>query len=502
MADELGKKPKTIGTPAPNVAKPKAEPASAPQQKMAPKQNASSFKGAKPQPGSPLKSESVPVGVQQTKFESPKHVNKRVDKMFKDTNQPTLGVWNKNNTNPMAKPDSVKFNPNLKYNPSKEQLEAANRKRIMQAGFGPTKGPDYYANSPKGYGDTSKKLSDWGNQRGIYVDEKSTKNYYDEEPDFWNVSGKKGGLYVFPNENGHYSVRSDVINQIADLENEDELFKYLEDWDKPEPEDENTKIFDDEKIYSGLTNQEADRIMKQDAAEEAQNSAPAPKPNSNPFKGKNNIPGFEGMDELWDNMMDSGQKVIDNNKQSKVDESEQRSKASELFGTDLNKSQGRDYDRLSQELDKGDFVNLDAGLLPYEHGFETSGHEDLAVDARKNPETGKYEVHMYPETEDGPVSGYEPGQNEPTYEFDTFDDLKAFMENGYKQPEVPQWNKDNNPGSVVVTKELQDWVRDYLTKQVGKDYADTVANNLANDNKVADFYKGLMKADWDKKHGK
>ena len=241
---------------------------------------------------------------------------------------------------------------------------------------------------------------------------------------------------------------------------------------------------------------------KQDAAEEAQNSAPAPKPNSNPFKGKNNIPGFEGMDELWDNMMDSGQKVIDNNKQSKVDESEQRSKASELFGTDLNKSQGHDYDRLSQELDKGDFVNLDAGLLPYEHGFETSGHEDLAVDARKNPETGKYEVHMYPETEDGPVSGYEPGQNEPTYEFDTFDDLKAFMENGYKKQEVPQWNKDNNPGSVVVTKELQDWVRDYLTKQVGKDYADTVANNLANDNKVADFYKGLMKADWDKKHGK
>ena len=119
----------------------------------------------------------------------------------------------------------------------------------------------------------------------------------------------------------------------------------------------------------------------------------------------------------------------------KMKDAYEREQASDMFGTDLNKEEapkklGHDFDSLSKELDSGKTVNIDAGLLPYEHGFETSGNEDLAIDARKN-EDGKYDLYMYPETENGPVSGYE----EPAYTFDTFDELKSFVENGYKQSE-------------------------------------------------------------------
>lgn len=119
----------------------------------------------------------------------------------------------------------------------------------------------------------------------------------------------------------------------------------------------------------------------------------------------------------------------------KMKDAYEREQASDMFGVDLNKEEtpkksGHDFDSLSKELDSGKTVNIDAGLLPYEHGFETSGNEDLAIDARKN-EDGKYDLYMYPETENGPVSGYE----EPAYTFDTFDELKSFVENGYKQSE-------------------------------------------------------------------
>lgn len=122
----------------------------------------------------------------------------------------------------------------------------------------------------------------------------------------------------------------------------------------------------------------------------------------------------------------------------KMKEAYEREQASKMFGTDLtkNQEQGNYYDSLSKKLDSGETVNIDAGLLPYEHGFETSGNEDLAIDARKN-EDGKYDLYMYPETENGPVSGYE----EPAYTFDTFDELKSFVENGYKRNEAGEREK-------------------------------------------------------------
>ena len=89
-----------------------------------------------------------------------------------------------------------------------------------------------------------------------------------------------------------------------------------------------------------------------------------------------------------------------------------------------------DYE-LNSKLDEGKVVNLDSGLLPYEHGFETNGNEDLAVDAKKTLD-GKYEVYMYPETENGPVGDY---ADTPTHTFDSFEELKEFMDNGYREKE-------------------------------------------------------------------
>lgn len=138
-------------------------------------------------------------------------------------------------------------------------------------------------------------------------------------------------------------------------------------------------------------------------------------------------------------------------------ESEQ---ASDMFGTDLNKPQTSryDFDSLSKELDSGKTVNIDAGLLPYEHGFETSGNEDLAIDARKN-EDGKYDLYMYPETENGPVSGYE----EPAYTFDTFDELKSFVENGYKRNETDERAKASELYKIDLNKNYDpdEWYADF-----------------------------------------
>lgn len=291
MADELDKKPKPIGTPAPNYPKPKQEsaPASAPAPKLD-RQKSASFGKVKVKPGSPNMPESVPVGVQQTKFESPKH---------------------------MADPDKVKFNPDLKYTPSQDQLKQA-RQKIMQQGF------------------------------------------------------------------------------------------------RPKSDAEANKLMDEVKPEQPKT------------------------------------PKFN-------------------------------------------------YDSISKELDEGKYINLDAGLLPYDYGYKNMGHEDLAVDARKNPETGKYEVFMYPETENGPKEGYE----EPAYVFDSFDDMKAFIENDYKEVKTPKYDPMNEPGSGGVTKELVDFVREQLKADGGlnDNFIDAYLNKMPQNSNQADYWKGKMKEAWEKKNG-
>ena len=417
MADELDKKPKPIGTPAPNVPKPKQESVS----NSAPKidrQKSASLGKVKVQPGSPFKPESVPVGVQQTKHESSKHLDKRVNKMFKDTNQPTLGIWNKNNTNPMAKPDKVRFNPNLNYKPSKEALEAANRKKIMQQGFAP---------------------KNWDGKSDAV--EPSLEQQFSDMKEF----AKKQDEGLAKNlEQNPIPVPS---KKKFDITARDEFLETIE----ADNEDEANKIAYDK---------------------------------------------YHEKYPLDDDLLRADEQMP---------ESEQRAKASELYGTDLNKQSKNSeeyYNSISQELDKGDMINLDAGLLPYEYGFETNGYEDLAVDAYKNPETGKYEVYMYPETENGPKSGYYPDETGPAYEFDSFEDLKAFIENGYKEVEKPQWDPDNNPGSAVVTKELEDYARNYLTKQgYDKTFVDSMVEDLHKNSNRAEWFKAKMKAEWDKNNG-
>ena len=256
-----------------------------------------------------------------------------------------------------------------------------------------------------------------------------------------------------------------------------------------------------------------------------QQPKPAAPKQSNPFSG-NKMPGFEGMDKLWDNMNNSAQKVIDNRKQQptmpKPDPVRQEimnqgfrpnsdKEANKLLQQPQQSQQpnkpGRDYDSLSKELDGGKFVNIDAGLTPYEYGFETNGYEDLAIDARKNPKTGKYELFMYTETENGPVD--EPDESYPDHTFDTFDDLKAFIESGYKEskPQAQQtaqkeeWDKNNDPGSATITKELEGWTRNHLKNDGGLSdkFIEQEINRMYSDSKKADFYKGKMKEEYERK---
>ena len=419
MADELNKKP--LGN------KPASEPApktgSVSQPKMAPKQNAKSLSGAKIQPGSPYKSESVPVGVQQGKFESPKHAEKRVNKMFGETNQPTLGVWNKNNTHPMAKPDQVKVNPKFNYKPTQEQLDAANRKKIMSQGFAPNKNDDYYKNSPKGFGDTSKKLSEWGDKNRIYVNEKSTKNYYDEEPDFWLISGEKGDFSVQPNENGSYSFFDDKGGEIGSANNEEELFDYLNNWNS---KDQNNR-----------TNPE---------------------------------PGEEG--HSWKADVLKNPKLLESDITTMMEQEPDK--------YDYDNVEGKDWNEYSTR--KGNIHNDLYKRLINEEGF--------------SPEEANQVLDAWLGTEEEDKQAWENAGYPINSSAKGTDDIP-----NVDNPQ-PQWNNENNPGSGVVTKELTDWVRNYLLNQVGEDYANTIAANLHKDHNMADFYKGLMKKDLEKKGGK
>lgn len=136
MADLFGKKPEP-------------EQGLGSEQKPKLSQNPNGLNGAKVQPGSPDKMDHVPVGINKRKFESDKHADKRLGKMFKETNQPTLGVWNHDKKNdPLAKPDKVKFNPaldkteqinkTLSQKPlGKPSPEFETRQKIMNQGFAP-----------------------------------------------------------------------------------------------------------------------------------------------------------------------------------------------------------------------------------------------------------------------------------------------------------------------------------------------------------------------------
>lgn len=93
-----------------------------------------------------------------------------------------------------------------------------------------------------------------------------------------------------------------------------------------------------------------------------------------------------------------------------------------------------DYDRLKSELESGDWTNITAGLVPSDYGIHNygpdySGYEDLVIDAKKVD--GKYNVYFYLETQNGPVEGEEPDEDYPTYEFDTFEQLKDFINSDY-----------------------------------------------------------------------
>ena len=478
MADELEKKPKPIGTPAPNIQKPKQEPVSNPAPKLD-RQKSASLGKVRVQPGSPNMPESVPVGVQQTKHESSKHLDKRVNKMFKDTNQPTLGIWNKNNTNPMAKPDKVRFNPNLNYKPSKEALEAANRKKIMNAGFAPKNWDGISDVEEPAPISANQKYEDW-KQKGLKT---------------WNQKLQKGDKIKFKGRDGN-----DIEGYIGGF------------WKNQQLQDDDTYEEGVDNLWHdfrsiGLVDKDGKTLGNINASQILEHSREEPKPNKNYVKENGMIKVIDENGNPTGEQYPSQESAEDIN--TSIDnwnevESKQRSKASELFGTDLNKQQGYDYDRLAQELDSGEWTGLDANLIGSDYGYNNlNENQNLAADARKNPETGKYEVSIYPVSENGPLPGYEPEENEPTYEFDSFDDLKAFMENGYKKVEQPKWDKHNDPGSVITTKELENFVKDYMKKDGGlnDNFIDAYVSNLYKDSRKADFWKQKMKEDWEKKYG-
>ena len=127
---------------------------------------------------------------------------------------------------------------------------------------------------------------------------------------------------------------------------------------------------------------------------------------------------FEDLKKMLDERTEAERKGRANEKLGPEAEAEQRSKASELYGTDLNK-------------------------------------------------------------------GSEPANND----------------SGLALPET--WNHQDEINSPVVTKELVDFVRSYLSQdpEISQNYINKVLNHDIYDQNIANFYKNKMKQEWLKKHG-
>lgn len=125
-----------------------------------------------------------------------------------------------------------------------------------------------------------------------------------------------------------------------------------------------------------------------------------------------------------------------NDKEVKYNADVQQKLAAMGFGPDKeNKNVNQsESEKLKTELESGDFVDIVHGFEPSDYGYDAGGLISVGMDALKTPD-GKYEVYVYLEGEDGPLDGYEPAYNEPRYVFNSFDELQAFIDNGYKEKE-------------------------------------------------------------------
>lgn len=109
-------------------------------------------------------------------------------------------------SNPASAPKAANLNA-----PKQPKVDTT-RQKIMNQGF-----------APKNYSSTNQKLQNWGKKNKKYVDQKSTSDYYDDNPDFWAI----GEDDIFQNEDGSYRVERKG-QQIGSYKNDDELFKYLD----------------------------------------------------------------------------------------------------------------------------------------------------------------------------------------------------------------------------------------------------------------------------------
>lgn len=106
------------------------------------RQGAKPLSGSKIQPGSPKLNTpnpsthtSAPVGVIKKPFETKKGLEKRLNKTFVETGQPTLGVWKGIPRDPRDnRPDQIKFNP--AFNKTNEI-----RQKMAKQGFSPATKP-------------------------------------------------------------------------------------------------------------------------------------------------------------------------------------------------------------------------------------------------------------------------------------------------------------------------------------------------------------------------
>lgn len=260
------------------------------------RQKAHELSGSKMQPGSPsLNVKNTPVGIQQKPFESQKRMDKRTNKLFAKTGQPTLGVWGRDkNHNEFAGPDKIKFNP--AFDKTKEINQSlANRQKIVNQGFAPTF-----------------KLS--------HVDTT-------EIPEVWSV----GNYDSYLNQDGSVAVHFDG-EHVGNFKNKEEAENFV----KNDTERQNNWLHPKEEQGSKIYTDSHGVQWKKIPDKNGQNYGYARVDNPNIISTQPAVVGAEP-EPGWN---------------EEETEDNQREQASELFGVDLNENQAIEENKKKNRLEE------------------------------------------------------------------------------------------------------------------------------------------------------
>ena len=172
----------------------------------------------------------------------------------------------------------------------------------------------------------------------------------------------------------------------------------------------------------------------------------------------------------------------------------------------LNDNQKKDFALNVYNYGTNDFDNpigkfRDPGTGEVFYGDSSSNYEDRSDYLLGRDEDSRSQLNSA--VEDLINSGLNDDDIEKLFnerEVQEISDYRGNDDNDNKSEEE-EWNNEDNPGSAVVSGRLMDYVRRKLSEdpELSPQFIDKMVKGLYNDSNQADYYKGKMKEDWERR---